>query len=139
MPTEQPEFGKSYLLFLAGGLGLYCVLVTAITGDIGFNGDDWSVLSFPYWNNFSNSLILYARKFLRPMEGFYWISLFELFGFNKVAFHLCSLLLLAGAAVLMGVSLDRRFPRSADLCFDGRAVGVFLASRFMPDLRFVHR
>ena len=44
------------------------------------------------------------------MEGFYWISLFELFGFNRVAFHLCSLLLLAGAAVLMGVSLDRAFP-----------------------------
>ena len=44
------------------------------------------------------------------MEGFYWISLFELFGFNRVVFHLCSLLLLAGAAVLMGVSLDRAFP-----------------------------
>ena len=48
------------------------------------------------------------------MEGFYWISLFELLGFNRIAFHLCSLLLLAGAAVLMGVSLDRAFPgRSA--------------------------
>ncbi len=59
---------------------------------------------------FRTRSILYAHKFLRPMEGFYWISLFELFGFNKVAFHLCSLLLLAGAAVLMGVSLDRAFP-----------------------------
>ena len=110
MPTEQREFGKSYLWFLAGGLGLYCIVLTAITGDIGFNGDDWWVFSIPYWNHFPDSLILYARKFLRPMEGFYWISLFELFGFNRVAFHLCSLLLLAGAAVLMGVSLDRAFP-----------------------------
>src|SRR5208283_5746233 len=84
--------------------------LTAVTGDIGFNADDWWVLSFPYWNNFWDSLILYADKFLRPVEGFYWISLFELFGFNRVAFHLCSLLLLAGAAVLMGVALDGAFP-----------------------------
>jgi len=110
VPTEQPEIGNAYLWFLAGGLGLYCLALTAITGDIGFNGDDWWVLSIPYWNHFPDSLILFARKFLRPMEGFYWISLFELFGFNRVVFHLCSLLLLAGAAVLMGVSLDRAFP-----------------------------
>ncbi len=110
MSTEEPEISTSYLWFLAGGLSLYCIVLTAITGDIGFNGDDWWVLSFPYWHNFSDSLILYAHKFLRPVEGFYWISLFELFGFNRVAFHLCSLLLLAGAAVLMGVSLDRAFP-----------------------------
>ncbi len=110
MLAEQSEFGKSYLWFLAGVLGLYCILVTAITGDIGFSGDDWWIFSFPYWNNFSDSLILYAHKFLRPMEGLYWISLFEIFAFNRAAFHLCSLLLLAGAAVLMGVSLDRAFP-----------------------------
>ena len=110
MPTEHPEIGKSYLWFLAGGLGLYCIALSAITGDIGFSGDDWWILSLPYWRNFSDSLILYAQKFLRPIEGVYWISLFELFGFNRIAFHLCSLLLLAGAAVLMGVALDRAFP-----------------------------
>ena len=59
---------------------------------------------------FRTQLVLYARKFLRPVEGLYWISLFELFGFNKVVFHLCSLLLLAGSAALMGVSLDWAFP-----------------------------
>jgi len=108
--TEQPESGKSYLWFVVAGLALYCVALTAITGDIGFDGDDWWVLACPYWNNFPDSLALYVRKFLRPVEGFYWISLFELFGFNKVVFHLCSLLLLAGSAALMGVSLDRAFP-----------------------------
>ena len=84
--------------------------LTVVTGDIGFDGDDWWVLAIPYWNSFPDSLVLYARKFLRPVEGLYWISLFELFGFNKVVFHLCSLLLLAGSAALMGVSLDRAFP-----------------------------
>jgi hypothetical protein len=42
-----------------------------------------------------------------------------LFGFNKVVFHLCSLLLLAGSAALMGVCLDRDFP--------GRRVCVSIA------------
>ena len=110
MSTEQPGSSSSYLWYLAGGLGLYCIVLTAMTGDIGFDADDWWILSLPYWNNFSDSLILYARKFLRPIEGVYWIGLFQLFGFNRVAFHLCSLLLLAGSAVLMGVSLDRAFP-----------------------------
>ncbi|MGO9567996.1 MAG: hypothetical protein ACLP5H_10680, partial [Desulfomonilaceae bacterium] len=110
MSTVQPEGGKSYLWYAAAGLALYCVVLTAASGDIGFDGDDWWVLSVPYWNSFPDSLVLYARKFLRPVEGLYWISLFELFGFNGVVFHLCSLLLLAGAAALMGVSLDRAFP-----------------------------
>jgi hypothetical protein len=117
--TEEPEGGKSYLWFAAAGLALYCVVLTAVTGDIGFDGDDWWVLAIPYWNSFPDSLVLYASKFLRPVEGFYWISLFELFGFNKVAFHLCSLLLLAGSAALMGVCLDRAFP--------GRRVCVSIA------------
>jgi hypothetical protein len=108
------ESGSSYLWFAAAGLVLYCVLLTAVTGDIGFDGDDWWVLAYPYWNSFPDAVILYASKFLRPVEGLYWISLFEIFGFNKVAFHLCSLLLLAGSAVLMGASLDRVFPDRRD-------------------------
>ncbi len=110
MSLEHPGSGRSYLWFLSAGLAFYCVLLTAITGDIGFNGDDWWVLALPYWNSFPDALVLYAQKFLRPLEGLYWISLFKIFGFNKVAFHFCSLLLLAGSASLMGVSLDLAFP-----------------------------
>lgn len=110
MSTEQPEGSKSYLWLTAVGLALYCVGLTAVTGDIGFNGDDWWVLAGPYWHSFPDALVLYTHKFLRPVEGLYWISLFKVFGFNKVVFHLCSLLLLAGSAVLMGVALDRAFP-----------------------------
>ncbi len=110
VPAERPAFSTSYLWFAVVGLGIYCVLLAGLTGEIGFDGDDWWILACPYWNSFPDSLLLYARKFLRPMEGLYWISLFELFGFNKVAFHLCSLLLLTTSAALMGVSLDRAFP-----------------------------
>jgi hypothetical protein len=127
VPAHHPEVGKSYLWFLAVGLALYCVVLTAVTGDIGFNGDDWWVLSYPYWNSFSESVTLYAEKFLRPAEGLYLTSLFKLFGFNKVAFHLCSLLLLAGSAALMGVSLDRAFPGRRDYV----SIAVLLAF-FLP-------
>lgn len=119
MSTEQSEGSKSYLWLTAVGLAVYCVALTAVTGDIGFNGDDWWVLASPYWHSFPDALVLYAHKFLRPVEGLYWISLFKVFGFNKVVFHLCSLLLLAGSTVLMGVALDQAFP--------GRRVFVSIA------------
>ena len=57
MSLEKLEGGSSYLWFIAVGLALYCVLLTAITGDIGFNGDDWWVLALPYWNNYTDSLV----------------------------------------------------------------------------------
>jgi hypothetical protein len=93
-----------------------------ITGDIGFDGDDWWVLAYPYWNSFADALRLYAHKFLRPVEGLYWIGLFKLFGFNKMVFHLCSLLLLAGSALSMGLALDR--------AFSGRRIFVSMAVLF---------
>lgn len=97
------------LWLVAAGLGLYCLTVTVITGDIGFEGDDWWIFSWPYWHGFPGSLWIYARESLRPIEGVYWITLYELFGFNKPLFHFFSQLLLAGAALVMGLCLDRAF------------------------------
>ncbi|HTY22480.1 MAG TPA: hypothetical protein VMC85_05085 [Desulfomonilaceae bacterium] len=100
----------SYLLFGAAGLIVYCLILTALAGDIGFDGDDWQVLSWPYWHSFPGSWLGYTREFLRPVEGLYWIGMFELFGFNNTAFHLLSLLLLAGSCCLMAVCLSKAFP-----------------------------
>lgn len=110
MSTVRSKVGTSYLWLIAAGLTIYCVVLTAITGDIGFDGDDWWVIACPYWNGFPDALAQYTQKFLRPLEGFYLVCLFKLVGFNKPAFHLCSLLLLVGAAVLMGAALDKAFP-----------------------------
>ncbi|MBI4961800.1 MAG: hypothetical protein HY913_00850 [Desulfomonile tiedjei] len=115
------------LWYVGAGLSLYCLAVTVLTGDIGFEGDDWWIFSWPFWNRFPSSLWIYARESLRPVEGVYWITLYELFGFNKPLFHLFSQLLLAGASLLMGVCLDRAFPK--------RRVFVVLAvlfAFFMP-------
>lgn len=91
-------------------LVVYSGIVTLVTGDIGFEGDDWWIFSWAYWNGFPTSLVVYARESLRPIEGVYWMTLFELFGFNKPVFHLCSLLLLAGSCLAMGLSLIKAFP-----------------------------
>lgn len=91
-------------------LAAYCLIVTIVSGDIGFEGDDWWIFSWPYWNSFPQSIIIYARESLRPLEGVYWIGLFEIFGFNKVVFHLFSLLLLLCASALMGKALLKAFP-----------------------------
>ena len=115
------------LLLLAAGLLTYAILLTALTGDIGFDGDDWWVLSWPYWHQFPGSVLSYAKEFLRPVEGIYWISMFEIFGLNSVAFHLFSLLLLAGSCVLMGACLSKAFPERRLLV----ALSVLFAFSFL--------
>jgi hypothetical protein len=49
------------------------------------------------------------------MEGAYWITLFELFGFNSQAFHLPSLMLHAVGCVLIGACLAKAFPGRQNL------------------------
>jgi hypothetical protein len=115
------------LVWIGVVLFSYCVWLTFFTGDAGFEGDDWWILSRAYWNDYPNSILIYAKEFQRPVEGAYWMTLFELFGFNKIAFHFCSLLLLAGASILMGFCLFNAFPQR-------RPFYIFapLLSFFMP-------
>ncbi len=63
------------------------------------------------------------------MEGVYWISLFEIFGFNRPAFQLCSFLLAAGGCLLMGMTLAKAFPRR--MAFVSTAV---LFAFFLPTI-----
>ncbi|MCL5125714.1 MAG: hypothetical protein M1511_14690 [Deltaproteobacteria bacterium] len=100
----------SNLWLLGGGLLAYCVVLTIMSGNFGFDGDDWWVLGWAYWHSFPMSILGYAREFLRPMEGVYYISMFELFGFSPITFHLFSLLLLAFSCLLMGKCLSKCFP-----------------------------
>lgn len=95
-----------YILLLVA----YSVIVTITSGDLGFEGDDWWIFSWPYWNSFPQSIMIYARESLRPLEGVYWIGLFEIFGFNKVVFHFFSLMLLVCASSLMCACLLKAFP-----------------------------
>jgi hypothetical protein len=118
---------RSILWPVAVGLVLYCLAVTALTGDIGFEGDDWWIFSWPYRNGFPASLLAYAEASLRPVEGIYWITLFEIFGFNKIAFNLCSLLLLSGACLMMGWCLLTAFPQKRSF-----AVLAILFAFFLP-------
>lgn len=108
-PAEPPVATVSVAI-AAAALSIACLTLSVLIGDIGFQGDDWWILSFPYWRHFPESVWLYARESLRPLEGVYWIALFELFGFNSQAFHAASLLLHAGGCALMGACLVKAFP-----------------------------
>jgi hypothetical protein len=107
-------------LLVAASVGL-----VVLVGDIGFQGDDWWIFSFPFWNSFPNALLDYAKESRRPIEGFYWISQFELFGFQRTAYHVCSLFLLAASAACMAAVLLRSFPNRPRLAV-AAAVFAFL-------------
>jgi len=86
-----------------------------LVGNIGFQGDDWWVFGFPFWNSFPDSVYEYARESKRPVEGLYWISMFEVFRFSRAPYTFFSLLLLAGSCIAMGASLLKAFPNRRDM------------------------
>jgi hypothetical protein len=93
------------------GLVVYALTIALITGDTGFQADDWWILSVPYWNSFPRSIWQYAVEFRRPLEGLPWLMSFPLVGFNRIFFNVVAYLLLAGTTLLMGACLTRAFPR----------------------------
>lgn len=94
--------------------GISIPLFVYLVGDLGFQGDDWWIFGIPYWNSFPESLMIYARESKRPIEGLYWISMYEVFGFREPAFLAGSLLLLAFSCVLMSKCLYTAFPDHKD-------------------------
>lgn len=117
---------KSWIL--VGGLFFYCLVQTLVTGHIGFAGDAWDVFAIPYWYDMPSSFNIGARTLLRPFQTFYWISMYEVFGWNDRIFFLASQWILAGAAVLMGAVLFRAFRRPV------LAVVSTLLAFFLPTL-----
>ena len=106
-------------------LGASCVLTVA-TGDIGFQGDDWWVLSFPYWNAFPHSVAAYARAASRPIEGVFWISLFEIFGMDRIPYLFASLALNGLSSSLFALCLFRLDPENPKLAIWGALFSFFL-------------
>ena len=92
------------------GLVTYGAVLAFITGDTGFQADDWWILSVPYWNKLPWSIWQYAIEFRRPLEGIPWLLLFPVLGFNRIAYNLVALLFLAGASLFMGMCLSKAFP-----------------------------
>lgn len=105
----------------------YAALLAVLTGDVGFCVDDWWMLGFPYWNGFCQGLVEYVKDMKRPLEALYVVSLFTAFGFNKVAWFLCSMLTLAGACLFFGMCLRTAFPERP--AFAGTAM---LGAFFLP-------
>jgi hypothetical protein len=105
---------------------LYAGVVALWSGDIGFDADDWWIFSWAYWFPYPESVWAYGRELLRPLEGVYWLSMFELVGFNRLVFHIASLLLWVGAAILMAACLALAFPRDRTFVITSAFLVFFL-------------
>ncbi len=106
-----PSASKWLLWPATLALSLYAIILVAASGDFGFDADDWWIFSWAYWFPYPDSVWAYAKELLRPLEGLYWLSMFELVAFNRFAFHIASLLLWIGSAVSMGACLHQAFPQ----------------------------
>lgn len=126
---------KFFLRPAAGVLILYTAVLVITSGDIGFDADDWWIFSKAYWFPYPESVWVYARELLRPVEGIYWLSMFELVGFNRIAFHIASLLLWVGAAISLGACLWKAFPR--DRQFVVTSVFLFFFLPMASSLTFI--
>jgi hypothetical protein len=125
--TASPPPRRDYtILKLFAGLVACCLALTYLAGDIGFQGDDWWILSWPFWNGLLDAVWLYAKASLRPIEGIYWISIFEAFGFHRQIYHFFSLMLAAGACAAMGACLIRAFPEKRDFAVLSSLFAFFL-------------
>jgi len=102
--------GLAALILVAASLTL-----ALLAGNIGFQGDDWWILSFPFWNPFPQSVWEYALASRRPMEGLYWTLLYEIFEFQRVPYLLASILLQVLASLLMGMCILRMCPQRRDI------------------------
>lgn len=113
---------------ITAGLLLYSLVQTLAAGHMGFAGDAWDVFAIPYWYDMPASFNIGARTLLRPFQTFYWIGMYELFGWNDRVFFLASQILLAGASGLMGAVLLKAFRRPA------LAASSTLLAFFLPTL-----
>lgn len=104
--SDRAIIGMMMLCF-----GFSIAVFLYLTGDIGFQGDDWWIFGIPFWNSFPDSLLIYAQESKRPIEGFYWLTLYETFGLYEPAFLAGSLILLGLSCLMMTRCLLIAFPR----------------------------
>ncbi|MFH0957549.1 MAG: hypothetical protein V1897_02495 [Pseudomonadota bacterium] len=98
-----------------------------IIGDIGFQGDDWWEFSWPYWFTFPQSTLECIKLYSRPIEGLYYVLLYESFGFNRFFYTLTALLLLAGSCAFLVRCLQNAFPCRISMSLVSGLFAFFLA------------
>lgn len=102
------------------------VTLALIIGDIGFQGDDWWEFSWPYWFTFPQSTLECVKNYSRPVEGLYYVLLYESFGLNRFFYTLTSLFLLAGSCALLVRCLQNAFPLRISMSITSGIFAFFL-------------
>lgn len=108
-------------------LFFYSLILTYLTGNIGFWGDSWWVFSFGYWYRPFNAIYSAIENLQRPIENIYWTGLFEIFGAHSPLFHFFSLGIVLVSTLLMGAVLETTFPRQKIFVLLSMFFGFFIA------------
>ncbi len=111
----REKYQTNVLILVLTILFVSSVSLALIIGDIGFQGDDWWEFSWPYWFSFPQSTLECVKQYSRPVEGLYYVLLYESFGLNRFFYTLTSLLLLAGSSALLVRCLQNAFPQRISL------------------------
>lgn len=117
------------LLWIMGVLLLFILVTTALVGNKGFWGDDWAVISAPFWWGIPRAIEVGAENLRRPMASLYWAVALKLARFDEQATFFLSFSIHAISSLLMGLVLQIAFPKRFHLVY-----GVAFVSFFLPML-----
>ena len=117
------------LLWVTGVFFVFILVATALVGNKGFWGDDWAVLSAPFWWGVPRAIEVGAENLRRPMATVYWAVALKLVRFDDQATFFLSFSIHAISSVLMAWAVQIAFPKRFHLVY-----GVALISFFLPML-----
>ena len=117
------------LLWIAGVLFSFVLVASALVGNKGYWGDDWAVISAPFWWGIPQAMEVGAENLRRPMAVIYWAVALKLSRFDAQATFFMSFSIHAISSILMGLAVQVAFPKRFPLVY-----GVALISFFLPML-----
>jgi hypothetical protein len=117
------------LLWIAGILFLFILVASGLLGNKGYWGDDWAVISAPFWWGIPQAMEVGAENLRRPMAAIYWAVALKLARFDAQATFFMSFSIHAISSILMGLAVQVAFPKRFPLVY-----GVALISFFLPML-----
>jgi hypothetical protein len=92
------------------GLLAFSGVSTLLLGDKGFVGDDWAILSFPFWYEIPRAFTEGALVMRRPMQSVYYGLALKATQYNAALLFFLSMAQLALAYGLMGWAVLIAFP-----------------------------
>jgi hypothetical protein len=117
------------LLWIAGVLFSFVLVASALVGNKGYWGDDWAVISAPFWWGIPRAIEVGAENIRRTTAAIYFAFALKLARFDVQATFFMSFSIYTVSSILMGLAVQVAFPKRFPLVY-----GVTLMSFFLPML-----